>query len=135
MKTSSIFLISVTCLTLISFTIKSDKPSGKSVINYSYTDILAVSQLKLDANNISAWFRNNGNFNNDPVTGSAGFEWPKGSGNTARYSSGLWMGCISNGDTLTAIAEYALMITYRDMLIMPGSRRVYLIRYTESTVS
>ncbi|MBK8982908.1 MAG: hypothetical protein IPM38_11440 [Ignavibacteria bacterium] len=74
-------------------------------------------------------------FINDPVTGSAGFEWPKGTGNTARYSSGPWMGCISNGDTLTAISEYAFDDYYREVLIMPGSLRVYLIRYTESTVS
>jgi len=107
MKTLSIILLTVTCLTLFSFTNKNYNPSGKAGLNFFNSDLLPVSVLKLDANNISAWFRNNGNFNRDPVTGNAGFEWPKGSANYARYSSGLWMGCISNGDTLTAIAEYA----------------------------
>ncbi|MBK8981552.1 MAG: hypothetical protein IPM38_04325 [Ignavibacteria bacterium] len=60
----------------------------------------------MDVNNINTWFRNNGSFNRDPVTGNSGFEWPKGSGLLARYASGLWIGAVVGDDTLMAIAEY-----------------------------
>ncbi|MGD0337920.1 MAG: T9SS type A sorting domain-containing protein [Bacteroidota bacterium] len=63
--------------------------------------------VKFDVNNISTFVRNNGSFNRDPGTGAAGFEWPKGSGNTAIYASGLWMGALVNGSARVAIAEYS----------------------------
>jgi hypothetical protein len=64
---------------------------------------------KVDINNISAFVRNNGSFNRDPGTGNSGFEWPKGSGNTAIYASGLWMGGIdaATNDVCVAVAEYS----------------------------
>jgi photosystem II stability/assembly factor-like uncharacterized protein len=61
---------------------------------------------RLDANTISAWLRNNGNFNRNPFTGNAGFEWPKGTNKYARYSSGLWLGAKVGNDTLVALADY-----------------------------
>ena len=63
--------------------------------------------VKFDANNISTFIRNNGSFNRDPGTGNAGFEWPKGTGNTANYASGLWMGGKVGTDVRVAIAEYS----------------------------
>ncbi|MDQ3021789.1 MAG: T9SS type A sorting domain-containing protein [Bacteroidota bacterium] len=68
---------------------------------------LIINSRKLDTNNISAWFTNNGSFNFDPTTSNAGFEWPRGTGYSARYSSGVWMGCVVGDDTLTAVTEYA----------------------------
>lgn len=100
-----LFLIS--CMTLFSFSQSSDKPSGNPDGNGSNQGAFVVTQSKLDANNISAWFRTNGSYNRDPATGNAGFEWPKGSGKFARYASGMWIGCISGSDTLTAVADYA----------------------------
>ncbi len=75
-------------------------------INSIQSNLLFVSSDTLAANNIRTWFRTNGSFNRDPATGNSGFEWPKNSGKTARYTSGLWMGCVSGSDTLTAKAEY-----------------------------
>jgi len=61
----------------------------------------------MDVNRISTPIRNNGSFNRDPGTGNAGFEWPKGSGKTANYASGLWIGG-KRGDTVrVAVAEYS----------------------------
>ncbi len=71
----------------------------------SYSTLI-VDSRKLDINNISTWFRNNGSFNRDPATGNAGFEWPRGSFKFARYASGLWLGAKVGNDTLIAIAEY-----------------------------
>jgi len=77
------------------------------LIFFAYSSVETPNAKLLYANNISSWFRNNGSFNRDPSTGSAGFEWPKGFATTARYASGIWMGCKSGNDTLTAVAEYS----------------------------
>jgi len=61
----------------------------------------------MDVNRISTPIRNNGSFNRDPGTGNAGFEWPKGTGNTANYASGLWVGGKRGGTVRVAVAEYA----------------------------
>jgi photosystem II stability/assembly factor-like uncharacterized protein len=73
----------------------------KSVGNYFYAE-----GKKLDANTISAFFRNDGGFNNDKEQNSSGFEWPKGSDKHARYTSGLWIGATVNGDTRVVTSGY-----------------------------
>ncbi|MGH2574730.1 MAG: hypothetical protein ACRDFC_03410, partial [Ignavibacteria bacterium] len=90
-----ILLISASSILFISLSFK-DKVSDTSP-NQKYK--LILDSKKLDANTISTWFRNNGNFNSP-------FEWPKGSNKFARYSSGLWLGARVGNDTLVAIAEY-----------------------------
>jgi hypothetical protein len=72
-----------------------------------FTLLFSVDSKIFDVNKISTYFRNNGSFNRDPVTGNSGFEWPKGSGKNARYASGVWIGCIMGSDTLNSISEYA----------------------------
>jgi photosystem II stability/assembly factor-like uncharacterized protein len=76
------------------------------VILKNSTENWSNSFKRLDANTISTWYRNNGNFNRDPFTSNAGFVWPKGTTMTARYSSGLWIGAKVGYDTLVAICEY-----------------------------
>lgn len=83
------------------------KNNGQNRILTNPNQVLAISSVQLDANQISTWYRTNGSFNRDPSTGNAGFEWPQGSGKFARYASGLWLGCIVGNDTLTAVAEYS----------------------------
>jgi len=61
----------------------------------------------MDVNRISTPIRNNGSFNRDPHTGNAGFEWPKGTGKTANYASGLWVGGKRGGTVRVAVAEYS----------------------------
>lgn len=86
----------------------------------------------MDGNNISTWYRNNGSFNRDPVTGNSGFEWPKGESKFARYASGLWIGAVVGNDTLIAIAEYdyEYLPGYVDNKGNPQGRT---IRHTEFT--
>ncbi len=75
---------------------------------HTNTDSYAGSAKKLDANNISTWFRNNGSFNYNPYNqNEPGFEWPKGTGLFARFASGMWLGARVGNDTLVAIAQYA----------------------------
>lgn len=74
----------------------------KSVGNYFFTD-----GKYIDANTISSMFRNDGCFNNVKDTiNRSGFEWPKGSGKYARYSSGIWLGAVVNGETRVTTSGY-----------------------------
>ena len=87
-----------------------DKPGNNNNVDNRNTNpnqVLAITSSQLNANQINTWFRTNGSFNRDPSTGNAGFEWPKGSGKTARYASGLWLGCVVGNDTLIAVAEFS----------------------------
>lgn len=60
-----------------------------------------------DVNAISTYVRNNGSFNRDPATGNSGFEWPKGTGHTAIYASGIWLGGLVEDTARVAVAEYS----------------------------
>ncbi|MDQ3019452.1 MAG: YCF48-related protein [Bacteroidota bacterium] len=55
---------------------------------------------KIDGNNILTWYTQNGQFNFNDSTHSSGFEWPRGSGKHARYSSAFLIGAVVNNDTL-----------------------------------
>src|SRR5438128_1685930 len=78
-----------------------DKSHGKGTVKDAVRD-----SKKLDANTISAWHSNNGQFNTDPVQNNPGFEWPKGSGLNARYASGLWVSGRVGNDTFVTVAHY-----------------------------
>ena len=78
----------------------SDKKSDKEpktisdrINNPSQT--ATVDSKKMDGNNISTWYRNNGSFNRDPSTGNAGLEYPKAEAKFATYASGIWIGAIA----------------------------------------
>ena len=79
---------------------------NNGTIIHTSTDTYVIDSRKIDGNTISTWFRNNSNFNRDPVTSNAGFEWPKGSNKFARYASGPWIGAKVGNDTLVAVADY-----------------------------
>lgn len=54
--------------------------------------ITIIDRKKLDVNQISAYFRNDGEFYSDHTLVGPGFEWPKESGLHAIFSAGLWIG-------------------------------------------
>ena len=59
-----------------------------------------------DANQIRDWIGNNGHIVSHIPTGDAGLEWPKGSGLTAVFASGLWVAGMVDGEVRSAAAEY-----------------------------
>lgn len=62
-------------------------------VNLQKTQGIQIIERKLlDVNNISAYFRNDGEFYSDHATTGPGFEWPKGSGKYAIFSAGFWIG-------------------------------------------
>ena len=64
-------IIGLTAFIILSFGLKDDPD------NNSPNQTATVDSKQMDKNNIRTWYRNNGNFNRDPVTRNAGFEWPK----------------------------------------------------------
>lgn len=64
-------------------------------------------QKKLDGNNIATYIINTGIFNQDiSQVNQAGFEWPKGSGRFAIFSSGLTIAAKLTGQLRLATASY-----------------------------
>jgi hypothetical protein len=94
------------CALLSTGTAHSKDRTGKTAPGVSKTALSGDFQY-MDINRISTPIRNNGSFNRDPGSGNAGFEWPKGTGNTANYASGLWVGGKRGGIVRVAVAEYA----------------------------
>ena len=94
-------------ITFLAFRDKDHDPNNQhnTVIN-PHPVPFAVDSKQLDANTISTWFRTNGSFNRDPVTGNAGFIWPKGTTKTASYAGGVWLGAVQNNDSVVCVAEY-----------------------------
>lgn len=74
------------------------KPARRSVIDNT--------QL-IDINNISMVVTNTGSFAFDKATGNAGLEFPKGTGKTAVFAAGLWVGAKVAGETRVAVAEFS----------------------------
>ena len=62
---------------------------------------------RADANQVSMVVTNTGSFAYDIQAGNAGLEFPKGSGLTAAFAGGLWLGARVGLDTRVAVAEYA----------------------------
>lgn len=66
-----------------------------------------IRRIKLDGNNISSYFQNTGIFNQNTTAGNtAGFEWPKGSGKTAIFTSGLSISAMVGGNLRQAMCTY-----------------------------
>ena len=70
----------------------------ETISNHFYVD-----KKRMNANSIGTWFRNDGGLNRNSDSVIAGFEFPRGSGHTCRYISGLTIGAIVGGDEITDI--------------------------------
>jgi hypothetical protein len=101
-----IFTFFISIVIVLSFTELEDNPVRMSS-QLSPSETMILSSKKMDGNNISTWYSNNGSFNKNPLTSDPGFEWPKTSNKFARYASGIWIGAKVGNDTLLAIAEYS----------------------------
>jgi hypothetical protein len=62
---------------------------------------------RIDVNNISMVVKNTGSFAYDTQNGAAGLEFPKGTGKTAVFAAGLWMGAQVGGKVRVSVAEYS----------------------------
>jgi len=62
---------------------------------------------RIDINQISMVVTNTGSFAFDQLNGAAGLEFPKGSGKTALFAAGLWLGATVGGQVRVAVSGYA----------------------------
>jgi hypothetical protein len=62
---------------------------------------------RLDINDIGMFVTNTGSFAWNKTTANAGLEFPKGTGRTAVYAAGLWLGAVVGGQTRLAVSEYS----------------------------
>jgi hypothetical protein len=73
-------------------------PANPAVIDPSTT---------IDINQIRMFVTNTGSFAFDSNLGAAGFEFPKGSGKTAVFAGGPWLGAHLGGNLRLALSEYS----------------------------
>ena len=62
---------------------------------------------RIDVNDISMVVKNTGSISYDTESGSAGLEFPKGSGHTAVFAAGVWLGAMVGGQLRVAVSEYS----------------------------
>lgn len=108
MKRATYMLLA--CAVIFSMTALGGSPgtTGKGGQRQPSAPTISGDFTIFDANNVRTYIRNNGSFDRDPGTGNSGYEWPKGSGNTAIYASGLWLGAKdATGTVRVAVAEYS----------------------------
>ena len=61
----------------------------------------------IDANNLAMVVTNTGSFAFDKRVGNGGLEFPRGSGKSAVFAAGLWVGAKVGGETRVTVAEYS----------------------------
>lgn len=76
-----------------------------------------TNDVVIDVNNISMFVTNQGSFAWDIGGGGSGLEFPKGTGKTAVFASGLWIGGKVNDDLRVVVAEYSF--EYKPGPILP----------------
>ena len=65
-------------------------------------------ERRLDLNRFSLAVTNVGSLGYDLVSGDAGGWYPRGTGPTLLFASGLWLGAMVEGQTRVALAEYSM---------------------------
>jgi hypothetical protein len=95
-------------LSLMLFFISTDYCQDVSITtNNTNHDRVVIQQVKFDANNISTWIINTGIFNQDLTQVNwPGFEWPKGTGKFAVFTTGLCIGAYVDDSIREAVASY-----------------------------
>jgi len=80
---------------------------GKARSHRSARTLVSGDLQRIDINNISMVVKNTGSFAYDTPNSAAGLEFPKGTGKTAVFAAGLWMGAVVNGLVAVSVAEYS----------------------------
>lgn len=100
MHLSKIFTIFIVSFLFLSF-----KPDDRN--NQNDNPLVVRTQIEFNQNNISTWIQNSGTFNLDIRTNNMpGFEWPKGSGKFALFTTGLTLAANVNGSLRMAAGSY-----------------------------
>jgi len=71
------------------------------------TPAIVDNSQRIDVNRIGMFVTNTGSFAWDKTTLVAGLEFPRGSGKTAVFAAGPWIGAMVGGETRVALSEYS----------------------------
>lgn len=82
-------------------------PSGGRSVTTSRAPAIFDNSAHMDANNLDMFVTNHGSFGWDLSTAAPGLEFPKGTGKTALFAAGIWVGARVNGAIRTCVAEYS----------------------------
>ena len=86
-------------------------PASKGPVRVYTNQVVASDFEFFDANRIGSWITNEGEIVSFRLTGNAGMEWPRGSGKTINFQSGIWIGGMVGAQIRTAVAEYVTEFT------------------------
>ncbi len=106
MKASRVTLIVLLLLLTASMVAAATVAGPKRRARPARTNPEDASQ-RIDVNNISMVVKNTGSFAYDTENGASGLEFPKGTGKTAVFAAGLWMGALVGGNVRVSVAEYS----------------------------
>jgi hypothetical protein len=81
-------------------------PADRGLVSIYSPHVFDESQ-RIDINQISMVVTNTGSIAWDKLNGAAGLEFPKGSGKTALFAAGPWLGASVGGQVRVAISEYS----------------------------
>ncbi len=74
----------------------------------SASSVGTISRPFWTPNRIGDYITNNGQTVSHIPTGSAGMEWPLGSGNHIHFAGGIWVGGVKNNEIVAAAGEYVV---------------------------
>lgn len=100
--------------------VRATSRTSHSAVTPAHLESVDFSQ-RLDANSLGLVLSNLGSFGYDLTSGAAGLEYPLGSGKTALFAGGLWLGAVVNGSPRVTTAEYAMEFGPGALLPGPAS--------------
>jgi len=103
MRRTLLPVVALVCLCLASGT-SAARPGGPGIESPESFD----TARRFDVNSLNMWTTNIGSLAYDLTTGNAGLEYPRGSGKTAIFAGGLWLGASVSGQARTVVAEYSM---------------------------
>lgn len=99
---------------------------GNNPITYNTPGLgqaIAIQRVRLDPNQIGAWFDNTGIMDQDTRSNNTpGLEWPKGSGKFANFTAGLSIACLINGNLAQVMGSYSGEYTPGYTAFNPGTQ-------------
>ena len=139
MKKLNFIKMALVCATFLFFVSAVNAESGKKKLRKPNG---VPNVTKLNINNISTYFRSNGDSDLDN-NGNSGFEFPKGSGKTAVFESGFLWGANVNGEEIRVGGSAYSSGLQPGKIISPGvaedpnldKNRIYRVRPDYRTAS
>jgi hypothetical protein len=94
-------------LVLLATSVLAEKPKEPGWFDQeNYRPMIIDNETRIDANNIEMIVTNHGSFAYDLTQQDAGLWYPRGTDKTCVYASGLWIGCLINGEVMITAGSF-----------------------------